>query len=67
MAAEPVSERELAALHARLGRDLAELRARWRRWGGCVRRSPDEVVGTAVDLARALRALQSLASSVRIR
>lgn len=67
MAAEPVSERELAALHTRLSRDLAELRERWRRCGRRVRRSPDEVVGTAVELARALRALQTLASSVRIR
>jgi hypothetical protein len=54
-------------LHARLSRDLAELRERWRRCGRSVRRSPDEIVGQAVDLARALRALQTLASSVRIR
>jgi hypothetical protein len=67
VAAKPVPERELAALHERLGRDLAELRARWRRWGGLARRRPGEVVGTAADVFRALRALQSLASSVRFR
>jgi hypothetical protein len=67
VAAKPVSERELTALHARLGRDVAELRARGRRWGRLARRRPDELVGTAADVFRALRALQSLASSVRFR
>ncbi|MDR7523326.1 MAG: hypothetical protein QN168_12785 [Armatimonadota bacterium] len=65
MAPEPVPAGELAALHRRISRDLAELRSRWRRWTGPGRRAPDEVVGAVAEAARALRALQALLSGLR--
>ncbi|MDR7484076.1 MAG: hypothetical protein QN187_01965 [Armatimonadota bacterium] len=65
MAPEPVPAGELAALHQRISRDLAELRFRWRRWTGPGRRTPDEVVGTVAEAAGALHALQALRSGLR--
>lgn len=65
MVAEPVPERELAALHTRISRDLAELRTRWSRWSRVGRASPDELVNAVMRTFRALRALQEAVAGAR--
>lgn len=61
MAAEPVPERQLATLHERISRDVAELRSRMRRVIGDRRGSPDDVLRGVIDAFRVLRALRGLA------
>ncbi len=61
MAAEPVPERELATLHERISRDIAELRRRMRRVTGDGRGSQDDMLTGVIDAFRVLRALRGLA------
>lgn len=62
MAEEHVPQGEVAGLHERIGRDVTELRARWRRWRADLRRMPDELVGAALETLRIASAIQGLVS-----
>ncbi len=65
MAAEPVPERELAALHARISRDVAELRGRC-AWRPTRTRQPaGDLVTAAVEIFRVMQAAQSLVATLR--
>jgi hypothetical protein len=65
MAAQPVSDRELAAVHERVGRDVAELRRRWTRPTGRSSRSPGAAVKVLVEVFRVLQAARGVTSAFR--
>ncbi|MDR7418663.1 MAG: hypothetical protein QN178_07105 [Armatimonadota bacterium] len=64
MAAEPISQRELAELHERIGRDLAELRSRCRRAPAATRR-PGDLITVAVEIFRVMQAAQGVVAALR--
>lgn len=70
MAQEPVSPRELTALHARIGEDLAELRRRLRPPRMSVSRSAVRgalrVARAAVEALRVVRATPGVAARVGV-
>ena len=65
MAAEPVPERELAALHARISRDVAELRTRYAQRSTGSPRPAGDLVAAAVEIFRVMQAAQGLVAALR--
>ncbi len=55
MAAEPLPAPELAALHERIGRDIAELRLRLRRRPVQASSAPGDLLEAAIKVSRTLR------------
>lgn len=55
MAANPVVSPELAALHHRIGRDLAELRLRLRKGSVSAGTVPGDLLEAVIKVARTLR------------
>jgi hypothetical protein len=65
MAAQPVPDRELAALHERIGRDLAELRGRWTVRRGRALPATGDLAAAAVEMFRVVQAVRGLTTSLR--
>ncbi len=66
MGAQPLSPRELEALHDRIAKDVAELRSRLRRRPAPPPRPSDDLVKAAVEMAHRLRAAPGLAAGVGV-
>jgi hypothetical protein len=65
VASEPVSDRELTALHERISRDLAALRRRLGRGPARGRRPSGDLVTVAVEMFRVVQAARGVAIALR--
>jgi hypothetical protein len=65
VAAQPVSDAELAALHERISRDLAELRGRWIAPAGRRRPAGGSLITAASEMFRLVQAVRELTSNLR--